>query len=170
MKKQLFILAFLLLMIGTFAQVKSKAKTSSKQTQSSQSQTDKILEDAMKAEGMSKEEIEATKKMINDSLVVLPYEGENIASYQVIVQKASDLYIIYTNLTEALPGKIDETKYKYLLQQNDNYDVIKIGMSAADGSVYLRADVYRAGTNAVLLKRIIAQVANVTNIIGSELK
>ena len=109
-------------------------------------------------------------KMVNDSLAVIPYEGENIASYNVVVQKVSDLYIVYTNLTESLPGKIDETKYKYLLQKNDHYDVVKIGMSESDGTVYLRADVYKAGTNTVLLKRIIEQVANVTNIIGGDLK
>lgn len=67
-------------------------------------------------------------KMLNDSVTVIPYEGENLASYKVVVQKISDLYIVYTNLTEALPGKIDETKYKYLLQQNDHYDVVKIGI------------------------------------------
>ena len=109
-------------------------------------------------------------KIINDSLAIIPYEGENIASYNVVIQKISDLYIIYTNLTEALPGRIDETKYKYLLQQNDHYDVIKIGMGADDNTVYLRADVYRTATNTALLKRIIEQVANVTNIIGGDLK
>ncbi|MGZ8559518.1 MAG: hypothetical protein ACXWWC_14335 [Chitinophagaceae bacterium] len=109
-------------------------------------------------------------KIVNDSLAVIPYEGENIASYNVVVQKISDLYIIYTSLTEALAEKIDETKYKYLLQQNDHYDVIKIGMSASDGTVYLRADVYKAGTNTILLKRIIEQVANVTNIVAGDLK
>lgn len=108
--------------------------------------------------------------IVNDSLAVIPYEGENIPSYQVLVQKIGDLYIIYTNLTEALPGKIDERKYQYLLQQNDHYDLIKIGISAGDGTVYLRADVYKAATNTVLLKRVIKQVANVTNIIGGDLK
>jgi hypothetical protein len=109
-------------------------------------------------------------KIVNDSLAVIPYEGENIASYQVIVQKISDLYIVYTNLTETLPGKIDDTKYKYLLQQNDNFDIIKIGINAEDNTVYLRADVYKTGINTVMLKRIIEQVANVTNIIGGDLK
>lgn len=107
--------------------------------------------------------------IVNDSLAVIAYEGENISSYQVLVQKISDLYIIYTNLTETFPGKIDETKYRYLLQQNDHYDLIKIGISA-DGTMYLRADVYKTGTNTVLMKRIIKQVANVTNIIGGDLK
>ena len=109
-------------------------------------------------------------KMINDSLAVIPYEGENIKSYQVVIQKISDLYIVFTNLTETLPGKIDETKYKYLLHQNDNFDVVKIGISEADNTVYLRADLYKSGTNTALLTRIIKQVANTTNIIGGDLK
>ncbi len=109
-------------------------------------------------------------KMVNDSVAVIPYEGENIASYQVVVQKVSDLYIVYTNLSEALPGKIDDTKYKYLLQRNDHFDIIKIGMSADDNMVYVRADVYKAGITTPLLARIIKQVANVSNIIGGDLK
>jgi hypothetical protein len=109
-------------------------------------------------------------KIVNDSLAVIAYEGENIASYNVVIQKISDLYIIYTNLSEALPGKINESKYKYLLQQNDHYDMVKIGISADDGAVYIRADLYRTATNPALLKRIITQVANVTNIISGELK
>jgi hypothetical protein len=109
-------------------------------------------------------------KIASDSVAVIPYEGDNIPSYSVLVQKVSDLYIVYTNLTEALPGKIDETKYKYLLQQNDQYDVVKIGMSAEDGTVYLRADLYKTGINTALLTRVIKQVANVANIIGGDLK
>ncbi len=109
-------------------------------------------------------------KIVNDSMAIIPYQGENIASYNVVVQKISDLYIVYTNLTEALPGKIDETKYKYLLQQNDHFDIVKVGMSADDNTVYVRADVYKAGTNTALIKRVIKQVANVTNIIAGNLK
>ncbi|MFC0774881.1 hypothetical protein [Terrimonas alba] len=109
-------------------------------------------------------------RMVNDSLAAIPYGGQNISSYQVVVQKISDLYIIYTNLTEALPEKINETKYKYLLQQNDHYDVVKIGMNADDNTVYLRADIYKTATTTALLKRIIEQVANVTNIIGGDLR
>ncbi len=109
-------------------------------------------------------------KMVNDTLAAIPYEGANIADYNVVIQKIGDLYIVYTNLTEALPDKINETKYKFLLQQNDHYDVVKIGMSADDGAVYLRADMYRVATTTALLKRVITQVANVTNIIAGELK
>ncbi|MDP3312738.1 hypothetical protein [Lutibacter sp.] len=109
-------------------------------------------------------------KKVNDSLMVIPFEGENIATYNVVVQKINDLYIVYTNLTEALSGKIDDTKYKFLLQQNDYFDVVKIGMSADDNTVYVRADVYIVGITTALLTRIIKQVANVTNIIVGDLK
>lgn len=109
-------------------------------------------------------------KMANDSLAIIPYEGANIPSYHVLVQAIGDLFIIFTNLSETLPGKIDETNYKYLLQKNDHFDVVKIGMGAEDNTFYMRADLYKSGTNAALLKRVIAQVANVTNIIGGDLK
>lgn len=107
--------------------------------------------------------------VVNDSLAVIPYEGENISSYQVVVQKMSDMFIIYTNLSEALPGKIDESKHKFLLEQNHHFDVVKIGLSTAN-VVYVRADVYKNGATTALLTRIIKQVANVTNIIGGSLK
>ncbi len=109
-------------------------------------------------------------EMINDSVSVIPYGGENIKSYQVVIQKVSDLYIVYTNLSEDLPGMIDDTKYKYLLQQNNNFDIVKIGLDADDNTVYLRADVYKSSLNTPMLKRIIEQVANVANIIGGDLK
>ena len=85
---------------------------------------------------------------MNDSLAVIPYEGENIASYNVLVQKAGDLYIFYTNLTEALPGKIDDSKFKYFLQRNNDFDIIKIGLETSDNTVFVRVDVYKAGTTA----------------------
>lgn len=108
--------------------------------------------------------------MVNDSLAVIPYGGENIASYKVIVQSVSDLVIVFTNLSDALPGKIDATKYQYLLQQNNHFDIIKICLDPEDNTASLRADLYKAGTSNVLLKRVIEQVANVTNIIGGDFK
>ncbi len=108
-------------------------------------------------------------KMANDSLAVIPYGGENIESFQVLVQKVSDLYIIYTNLSEAIPGKLTEAQYKYLLQRNDEFDLIKIGL-ADEGTFYLRGDLYRSTATTAILKRIITQVANVSNIIAGALK
>src|SRR5688500_13762336 len=81
--------------------------------------------------------------IVNDSLAVIPYGGANIESFQVVIQKISELYIIYVNLSEALPGKIDESKYKYLLQRNDHFDIIKIGLGEGDNKIYVRADIYK---------------------------
>ena len=153
MKHLLFLCCFLLIAGNSFSQ--SKPKQAIKQAVP---ELQKLLTGSL-----------LPFEMINDSLAVIPYEGENIASYKVIVQRINDLFIVFTNLTEALPGKIDETKYKYLLQQNDNYDIVKTGISSSDGTCYLRADVYKAGINTVLLKRLIQQVANVTNIIAGDL-
>jgi hypothetical protein len=109
-------------------------------------------------------------KLINDSLAVVPYGGENISSYTVIVQAASDLYIVSVNLSEALPGKMNESKFKYLLQRNNDFDLIKIGIEGDDNTVYLRADIFKAMTSTALLTRVIKQVANVANIIGGDMK
>lgn len=109
-------------------------------------------------------------KLINDSLAAIPYEGENIASYNVFVQKVSDLYIIHTDLTEALPGKIDDTKFKYLLQRNNDFDIIKIGIESSGNTVFVRADIFKSGTTTALMARVIKQVANVANIIAGDLK
>ncbi|HSN61580.1 MAG TPA: hypothetical protein VLR49_11645 [Ferruginibacter sp.] len=108
-------------------------------------------------------------KMVNDSLAVIPYEGNNIKSFQLVVRQISDMYIVLSNLTEAMPGKIGESNYKYLLHQNNNFDVVKIGISEEDNTVTVRADLYKTGTNAASLKRVIAQVATVTDIIGGDL-
>jgi hypothetical protein len=108
-------------------------------------------------------------RLINDSLAIIPYEGKNIASYNVMVQRISELYIVYTNLTEALPGKIDDTKFKYLLQRNNDFDIIKTGIDSASNIVYLRADVYKAGMTSTVMTRLIKQIANVTNIVGGDL-
>ncbi len=109
-------------------------------------------------------------KLINDSVAVVPYQGVNIASYSVVVQSAKDLYIVFVNLTEALPGKMNESRFKYLLQRSNDFDLIKIGIDDSDNTVYLRADFYKAMTSPALMTRIIEQVANVANIIGGDLK
>lgn len=108
-------------------------------------------------------------KIINDSVAVIPYEGENIPSYQVVLQKISDLYIIYTNLSDAMLGKLGEAQYKFLLQRNDEFDFIKIGL-ADDDTFYLRADIYKSIATTAIIKRMISQVANVTNIMAGSLK
>jgi hypothetical protein len=68
-----------------------------------------------------------------------------------------------------MPGKISESNHNYLLHQNNNFDIVKIGISDADNTVAVRADLYKVGTNTALLKRVIAQVATVTDLIGGDL-
>ena len=147
------LLCFLFSSIATFSQ--SKQKLPVKQSASP-------LKSLLSGTGLP-------YKMANDSLAVIPYGGENIESYEVLVQKAGDLYIVYTNLTEILPGKIDETKYKYLLQRNDHFDLVKIGLSE-ENYFYVRVDVYSITTTKPVLTRIIKQVANVSNILAGDLK
>lgn len=154
--KKFFLFLFCFLLSATIASAQSKPKTPVKNNM-------QTLQKLLTGTGLP-------FRMVNDSLAAIPYGGENITSYQVVVQNVGDLYIIYTNLTEALPGKIDATKYKYLLQQNDHYDVVKIGMSADDNTVYLRADIYKTATTSAILTRIIKQVANVTNILAGDMK
>ena len=155
MKKQLTVLLLVLLSSGiAFSQTKTKQPVKKAVS---------ALEKLFTGSGLP-------YSMVNDSLAVIPYGGENIASYKVLVQSISDLVIVFTDLTETLPGKIDSTKYKDLLQQNNQFDIVKIGINPDDNSVNLRADLYKAGTNNILLKRVIEQVANVTNIIGGDFK
>ncbi|MGZ5190198.1 MAG: hypothetical protein ACXWCZ_04205 [Flavisolibacter sp.] len=154
MRKQI-LFSFCLLLMATLSFAQSKQKVPTKQPVSA-------LKKLLTGTGLP-------FKIINDSLYVVPYEGVNIESYSVMVQKVSDLYIVYTNLTEILPGKIDDSKYEYLLQQNDNYDIIKIGMNSDEKTIYVRADLYTTAITTVLLTRVIKQVANVTNIIAGEL-
>ena len=139
MKRYLLIIVYLFLLSGTaFPQVKQKPPVK------------QVVSELKKL-------LIGTKlpyEMENDSLAVIPYSGENISSNEVLVQRVSDLYIIYTNLTKVFPGKVDETKYKYLLHQNDHFDIVKIGMGD-DNTVYLRADVYRTGITTIILARII---------------
>ncbi len=157
MKKNLLSLLCLLLLAGfAYAQPKPKAKPAVKPPKH---ELEKILTG-----------IGLPYKIVNDSLAVIPYEGDHIKSFQVIIQQISDLYIVLSNLTEALPGKIGEANCKYLLQQNNNFDIVKIGMSEEDNTIAVRADLYKTGTNTASLKRVIAQVATVTDIIGGDLK
>jgi hypothetical protein len=109
-------------------------------------------------------------KLVSDSMAVIPFGGANIEAFDVIVQRSSDLYIVYSNLTDALAGKIDETKYKYLLEKNNYFDIVKIGLSNEDSIMYVRADIYKYGLTSALLKRTVQQVGNVTNIICGDLK
>ena len=71
--------------------------------------------------------------------------------------------------TLTLPGKIDEIKYKYLMQQYEYFDIITTGMSGDDCNVFIWQISYKSDSTTPLLQKIITQVANVTNITAGEL-
>lgn len=154
MKKSILSICILLFASISFAQTKSK------------SHTETALPELQKLLSSTSFPFD----MISDSAAIIPFEGTNIDSFNVAVQKVSDLYIIYSNLTKTFPDKIDETTYKYLLEKNDHFDITKIGLNVHDNMIYLRADVYISAINGPLMKRILQQVGNATNIIAGDLK
>jgi len=108
-------------------------------------------------------------KVVNDSMLIVPYEGENLAAYDVVIRRTAGLLVIYSSLTDAIPVKADEKVWKYLLEKNDHFDLVKISLSS-EGELYLRADIYWTTVSTPILTRVIKQVANVTNIIAGDFK
>lgn len=158
MKKQLVYLMCLLLCANiSFAQ--TKQKTTAKPVKSG---FEKVMD-----------EIGFAYEKISDTLAEIPVEGTNIPTIKVRLGKVDDLYIIYLNLSKALPGKLDATKYQYLLEKNNLFDMVKISLDKADKAqdfFYIRAEVYAYGVKAANLKRIVIQVADAADIIAGELK
>lgn len=155
MKKQLLFLAsFILVSSILFAQAKPKISVKPKLT------------------GIEKKvaEMGFPYEKISDSIVVIPFEGSHIPSYKVRFAQVSDLYIIYINLTESIPGKLDETKYKYLLEQNNDLDFVKVGLDKSNNKFYMRIDVLSAASNTASLKNLINQIANAADQIADDLK
>ncbi len=154
MKKSLLIVCILFLVSISFAQTKPQV-----QVKKVMPELEKLLTASTFPFGM-----------LSDSAAIIPFEGTHIDSFNVAVQKVSDLYIIYANLTKTFPDQINETTYKYLLEKNDHFDITKIGLNVHDNMMYLRADVYISVMNGPLMKRILQQVGNATNIIAGDLK
>ena len=107
-------------------------------------------------------------RIINDSLAVIPYSGSSIPDYQIVIQRVSDLCIIYTNLSEVQSFKDDSLVMHHLLQQADHFDLIKIGMDQHN-DVYIRSDAFIDLLNSKYMERLIRQVANVANIVAGEI-
>lgn len=107
---------------------------------------------------------------INDSIAVIVFDGANLKSYKLYCLKLDNMYITYVNLSTALPKKIDPNHYSSLLVKNYSMDFVKIGMSESSKEFYVRADVYINGTSAANFKKIVAQVADATDIIAADFK
>lgn len=109
-------------------------------------------------------------EMVNDTLAYISYEGNNLKLYKVNITKMGYLYVVFANLSQIFPDKINETKYQYLLEKNNDFDLVKIGLSRESKMFYTRADVFLENLNAKIFKKIIAQVANVIDEIAADLK
>ncbi|OYU54140.1 MAG: hypothetical protein CFE25_16005 [Chitinophagaceae bacterium BSSC1] len=107
---------------------------------------------------------------INDSIAVIVFDGANLKSYKLYCLKVDDMYISYVNLSTALPKKIGPSNYPSLLTKNYSMDFVKIGMSESSKEFYVRADVYINGTTAANFKKIVAQIADATDIIAADFK
>lgn len=141
----------------TFAQ--NKQKTTEKPVKSG---FEKILD-----------EIGFAYEKISDTLAEIPVDGNYIPSIKVRLGKVDDLYVIYCNLSKALPGKLNATKYQYLLEKNNLFDLVKIGLDKvekAEDFFYIRSEVHTYGAKAVNLKKIVIQVADAAEVIAGELK
>lgn len=78
MKKNLFLIMFLTTCVIAFAQ---PGKKPAQQKAPSQAEINKMMEDAMKAEGMSKQEQEEVKKMMQGVMPALMEQNANTADY-----------------------------------------------------------------------------------------
>ena len=107
---------------------------------------------------------------LNDSTAKIVFEGANLKSYKLYCLKLDDLYVTYVNLSTALPKKIEPNYYPSLLAKNYSLDFVKIGMSETSKDFFVRADVYINGTTAANFKKIVAQVADATDIIAADFK
>lgn len=105
----------------------------------------------------------------NDSVANIVFDGTVIKTYSVMVIKIGKLYVAYLNLTEALNTKIDPSKYKYLLENNSEYDFIKIGLTNKE-EVFIRYETPTNSFNAASFKSIINQMADAAENMAPKLR
>lgn len=105
----------------------------------------------------------------NDSVANIIFDGTTIKTYNVMVIKAGTMYVAYLNLSEALNIKIDPSKYKYLLENNADYDFIKIGLTEKE-EVFIRYENYVSGFNGANFKNIINMMADAAETMAPKLR
>ena len=107
---------------------------------------------------------------LNDSTAKIVFDGANLKSYKLYCLKLDDMYVVYVNLSTALSKTIETSYYPKLLAKNYSMDFVKIGMSESSKDFFVRADVYINGTSAANFKKIVAQVADATDVIAADFK
>ncbi|MFV0606092.1 MAG: hypothetical protein ACK5NK_09650 [Niabella sp.] len=146
MKKLVFAFLFLIGTIGaTFAQKKSGQKPSS------QPDMNKLMEEAMKAEGMSKEEQEEMKGMMKDIMPALQEHNATVADYPEFSSNAK------------LVPERDEIK----IAAFNKKPLTKGEVSAYATSLYNKLMTKTNAAEAALIKKIIAQSPKANDLAGA---
>ncbi|MDD2792396.1 MAG: hypothetical protein PHD73_04400 [Sediminibacterium sp.] len=154
MNKHLGILFIILSLAGSsFAQAK---KTATVQKQS-------LLESKIKATKLPYEKV-------NDSTVVIPFKGTEVASFQIIVVKTENLYVMLCNVSGLVPKAGDEKNFKRLLELNDEMDIVKFTLLKDSGNVFARIDAIESIITPVTLGKLIGQLANAIDFAAQEFK
>lgn len=115
-----------------------------KQKQPSQADMNKMMEEAMKAEGMSKEEQEEMKKMMKDVMPALEQHNATMADYPE-----------FADNKELVPAKSIAVAKKTLT---------KAEVSAYASGLYAKLMTKADPTEAALIKKVIAQTPKATDI------
>lgn len=107
---------------------------------------------------------------INDSTVVIPFKGTAIDSYQIIITKTENMYVLLNNLSNSIPNIENENNYKRLLELNNDLDIVKLSIEKVSGKIFARIDSYAVATNSDTLSKLIGQIADAVDYIAKAFK
>jgi hypothetical protein len=154
MKKHFAILIVIVSFVSSsFAQAK-KTETPSKQSN---------FELKIKATNLPYEKI-------NDSTVVIPFKGTVIASYQIIVVKTANMYVMLCNISNSIPNVENEKNFKRLLELNDELDIVKFSIEKDSRKIFARIDALDSTITSSTLGKLIGQIADAVDFAAQEFK
>jgi hypothetical protein len=107
---------------------------------------------------------------INDSTVVIPFKGTEVASYQIIIVKTANMYVLLSNISNSITGVENAKKYKRLLELNNDLDIVKFSIEKGTGKIFARIDAYDTSINAKILGSLISQIADAVDFAAKEFK
>jgi hypothetical protein len=107
---------------------------------------------------------------INDSTVVIPFKGTEVASYQIIIAKTANMYVLLSNISNSVPNVGNAKNYKRLLELNNDLDIVKFSIEKETGKIFARIDVYDTSINAKILGSLISQIADAVDFATKEFK
>lgn len=107
---------------------------------------------------------------LNDSTVVIPFKGTEVASYQIIVVKTTNLYVMLCNVSNIIPNIGNEKNFKGLLELNDELDIVKFTLLKDSGKVFARIDANDSMITSNNLGKLIGQLADAVDFAAQEFK